>query len=100
VKKIIDKIVTYFFVITLGLLWYCSVRYYVKPKECSIIIYDVFGKQVKIKEIRTSFKTIEVTKSYISEYQKRFPHYNFSMAIEAPEIRKNTVLRIFKKNYK
>ena len=99
-QKIIDKIITGFFVIVLGILWYCSVKYYVKPKECSIIIYDVFGKQVKIKEIRTNFKTRDVAKSFISEYQKRFPHYDFSMRIETPEIKEKTVLRIFKKNYK
>ena len=29
--------------------------------------------------------------------KKRFPHYNFAMAIEIPEIRKNTIPRIFKK---
>jgi len=100
VQKIFDKIITGFFVVTLGILWYCSVRYYVKPKECSIIIYDVFGKQIEIKEIRTNFKTRDVAKSFISEYQKRFPHYYFSMAIETPEIKENTVLRIFKKDYK
>ena len=99
-QKIFDKIITGFFVVTLGILWYCSVRYYVKPKECSIIIYDVFGKQIEIKEIRTNFKTRDVAKSFISEYQKRFPHYNFSMAIETPEIRKNIVLRVFKNDYK
>ncbi len=100
VQKIADKFITGFFVVTLGILWYCSTRYYVKPKECTIVIYDVFGKQVKINELRTNFKTKEVAKSFISEYQKRFPHYDFSMAVETPEIKKNTVLRIFKKNYK
>jgi hypothetical protein len=100
VQKIADKFITGFFVVTLGILWYCSTRYYVKPKESTIIIYDVFGKQVKINELRTNFKTKEVANSFISEYQKRFPHYDFSMAIETPEIQKNTVLRIFKKDHK
>lgn len=84
----------------LGIPWYCSVKYYIKPKECSIIIYDIFGKQVKIDGIRTNFKTREVAKSYITEYQKRFSHYEFTMAIETPEIRKNSALRIFKKYHK
>ena len=99
-QKIMDKFVTAFFVVTLGILWYFSTKYYVKPKESTIVIYDVFGKQVKIDELRTHFKTKAVAKSYISEYQKRFPHYDFSMAIESPEIEKNTVSRIFKKNHK
>lgn len=28
---------------------------------------------------------------------KRYPHYNFAMAIEIPEIKNNTIPRIFKK---
>jgi hypothetical protein len=96
-KKIMDKFVTGFFVVTLGILWYCSSKYQVKPNQYTILIYDVFGNQIKIDEIRTSFSTYRVTKSYISEYQNRFPHYDFSMATEMPEIRRKTLLRIFKK---
>jgi len=99
-KKILDKIITGFFIVTLGILWYCSVKYYVKPNHYTIIVYDVFGKQVKMDGIRTNFKTTAVAQSYTSEYQKRFSHYYFSMAAEIPEIKRNTVLRIFKKNYR
>ena len=96
-KKITDKFVTGFFVVTLGILWYFSSKYQVKPNHYTILIYDVFGNQMKIDEIRTSFNTYRVTKSYILEYQNRFPHYDFSMATEMQEIRRKTLLRIFKK---
>ena len=99
-NKILGKIITGFFVLTLGILWYCSVKYYVKPNQYTIIVYDIFGKQVKIDGIRTNFKTRAVAQSHISEYQKRFSHYFFSMATEMPEIKRNTVLKIFKKNYR
>ena len=97
VKKILDKIVTGFFVVTLGILWYCSVKYYTKPNQYTIIIYDVFGEQIKSDTIRTNFKTYQVAQSYISEYQKRMPYYDFSMATEIPEIKKSSVFRILKK---
>ena len=87
-KKIIDKLVTGFFVVILGIVWYCSSKYQVKPNQYTISIYDVFGKQIKIDEIRTSFSTYKVTNSYILEYQNRFPHYNFSMTEEMPEIKR------------
>ncbi|MDP6328027.1 MAG: hypothetical protein QGH88_06515 [Nitrosopumilus sp.] len=99
-KKIFDKIVTGFFVITLGMLWYCSTRYYIKPNNYSIIIYDVYGNQVKIKDIRTEFKTSKVAKSYIAEYKKRLPHYDFTIAIDSPNIKNNTIPRIFKISHK
>ena len=94
--KILDKLVTGFFVVTLGILWYCSSKYQVIPNHYTIIIYDVFGKQSKINGIRTNFKTREVAQSYISEYQKRFPFLDFSMALEPLDI-KSTNFRILKK---
>ena len=97
-KKIIDKLVTGFFVVTLGIVVYYSSKYQVKPNQYTISIYNVFGKQIKIDEIRTSFSTYKVTNSYILEYQNRFPHYNFSMTEEMPEIKRKKPLRIFKRN--
>jgi len=73
-KKIPDRCVTGFFVATLGILWYFSTRYYVKPNNHTVIIYDVFGKQIKLDEIRSNFKTHKVALSYISEYKRRFTH--------------------------
>jgi len=96
-KKILNKFVTGFFVITLGILWYCSSKYQVNPNQYMILIYDVVGNQIKIDEIRTSFSTYRVTNSYISEYQNRFPHYDFSMTAEMPKIKRKTLLEIFKK---
>ena len=96
-KKILNKFVTGFFVVTLGILWYCSSKYQVNPNQYMILIYDVVGNQIKIDEIRTSFSTYRVTNSYISEYQNRFPHYDFSMTAEMPKIKRKTLLEIFKK---
>ncbi len=95
-KKIMDKLVTGFFVMVLGILWYCSLKYNVKPNQYKIIIYDIFGNQIKIDGIRTSFSTYQVANSYISEYQNRFSHYDFSIASEIPEIKRKGLLRIFK----
>jgi hypothetical protein len=67
-KKIIDKFVTGFFVVTLGILSYCSTKQYVKPNQHTIIIYDVFGKQLKIDGIKTNFNTCQVANNYILEY--------------------------------
>ena len=96
-KKILDKLVTGFFVVTLGILWYCSTKYYVKPNHYSIVIYDVFGKPVNTNEIRTEFQTKQVAQSYISEYQNRFPHYDFGLGCELPQIKVNLFQKIFRK---
>ena len=96
VKEIFDKFVTGFFVVMLGILWYCSSKHQVRPEQYKIVIYDVFGKQVRIDGVRTTFSTYKVAANYISEYQDRFPHYDFSMAQEIIEIKRRTFARIFK----
>jgi len=94
-RKICDKCITGFFVAVLGILWYCSTKYYVKPNQYTIMIYDIFGKEIKIDGVRTNFKIKEVAQSHISEYKNRFQHYSFSMK---EEIQTKTKLRILKRN--
>ena len=93
VIKIVDKIITGFFVITLGILWY-STKCFVKPNQYKIVIYDILGNQVNIDGIRTSFNTPKVANSFISEYQNRFSQYTFSMASEMPVIKKTFLSKI------
>jgi len=87
-RKITDKLVTGFFIILLGTLWYFT-KCFVKPTKYKIIIYDVLGNQVNVDGVRTSFNTPKVANSYISEYQNRFLQYNFSLASEMPIIKRN-----------
>ena len=94
-NKIPDKIITGFFVGVLGILWYAT-RFRVKPEYHTVVIYDVFGKQTRIDGIRTCFKTHRVAQSYILEYQKRFPHHQFSLMSKMPYIKEKKTLRVFK----
>ena len=95
-KKFLDKIVTEFFVMILWILWYCSTRYYVKSNDYSIIIYDIYGNQVKIKDIRTEFKISKVAKNYMIADKEGLPHYDFTITIDTPNVKNNTIPRIFK----
>ena len=92
---ILDKLVTGFFVIVFGILWYLSTKSYAKPEKFTLVIHDVFGKEVKIKDIRTQFSTINVARSYLTEYQQRFPQYSFSLAVFMPEIKCSRLSSIF-----
>ena len=94
---IIDKIITGFFVFVLGTLWFFSAKHYVKPKEYSLVIYDVFGKEQTIKEIRTTFQTQEVALGFLREYQKNFPQYQFSLQTYLPKIKRRFPLEIILK---
>ena len=94
----VDKLITGFFIIIFGTLWIFSSRYYEKPKKYSIIAYDVFGKQNTIDGLRTEFQTKQVATSYQKYYQKSFPHYDFSIAVELPTTGKRRIFSLI--NYK
>ena len=90
-RSIPDKIITGIFVGIFAAMWFFSTRYYERPKQYSIVVYDVFGKQCTIDGLRTDFLTTEVATSYIKEYQKRFPQYGFSLESPLPEIKRKTI---------
>ena len=93
-KKIIDKIITGFFVFSIGVLWYCSTKYHVKPNQYNIIVYDQLGKEFSMDDIRTNFKTKQVAKSYLKEYQRTFPYYDFSIEELLPEFKRRRIFSI------
>ena len=95
-----DKVVTGFFVFIFGILWYLSTKSYVKPEKYTIVVHDIFGKEVKIPEIRTQFNTVNVARSYLAEYQQRFPHHSFSLAVFMPQIKNNRLSNIFQINHR
>ena len=95
----LDKIITGFFVFIFGTMWVFSVKYYEKPKQYSLIVYDVFGNENKIYGIRTTFSTQAVAKNFIKEYQRSFPQYCFTIVSYIPEIKRRTIFNILlKKN--
>ena len=59
----------------------------------TVIIYDVFGKESKINDIRTDFKTKKVARRYIEEYKKTFPQYDFSIGPEMPRMERRLGLK-------
>ena len=99
-KKFMDKIITGFFVFTFGIFWYFTTQYYVNSEPYKIVVYDVFGKESKL-DIRTKFQNNKVAVSYIKEYQKTFPHLNFSLEHSIPEIKRRKIFeRVLKKDHK
>ena len=100
-KKIFDRIITGFFVLIFGIMWFFSTRYYVKPQLFNIVIYDVYGKETKPDGIRTKFRTQSVALSYIREYQKLYSHLDFSIQSNFPEIKRSLMIKgIMKKDHK
>ena len=64
-----------------------------KPKNYFLIVYDVFGNQSSINGIRTNFRTHDVGWSYMKQYKKSFPLYNFALVSAMPNSKKNTIFK-------
>lgn len=92
-NKNLDRIITGFFVILLGIIWVFSTKYQVNHNQFNIIAYDTLGKEFDMSGIRTNFKFKKVAISYAKEYKNLFPNYEFSVAEEIPMFK----VRIFSK---
>jgi len=64
-----------------------------KPKKYSVIAFDVFGTESKIQGIRTEFKIHDVAWSYMGQYKKSYPLYNFALVSDNLKSEKKTILR-------
>ena len=64
-----------------------------RPKNYSIISFDVFGKESNIDGIRAEFKTHDVAWSFMKQYKKSYPLYNFALVSKPPKSDKKTILK-------
>ena len=60
----------------------------------------MLGKQIIIDGLRTNFKNQRVVKSYILEYQKRFPQYEFFISSDSDTIKEKFIPRLLKNFHK
>jgi len=84
-------VVTAVFVFALS--WVIKTRPLKRPKRYNVIIYDVFGKESTVDGLRTEFKTHDVAWSFMKEYKKSYPLYNFALISEFPKTDKKTIFR-------
>ena len=73
--------------------WLLKARPHNRPKEYSIVPFDVYGKKSKIDGIRTEFKTHDVAWSFMKQYKKSYPFYNFALVSDLPKSEKATIFR-------
>jgi len=64
-----------------------------KPKKYSVIAFDVYGTESKIQGLRTEFKIHDVAWSYMRQYKKSYPLYNFALVSDISKAEKKTIIR-------
>ena len=75
------------------LLWLLRARPRNVTKSYSLVAFDVFGTESVIDGIRTEFKTHDVAWSFMKEYKKTYPLYNFALVSESTKSDKRTIFR-------
>jgi len=73
--------------------WLLKARPHNRPKQYSVRVFDVFGKASQIDGIRTEFKTHDVAWSFMKQYKKQYPLYNFALVSDLPKSDKPTIFR-------
>ena len=80
-------------VFVFALAWLLKARPHNRPKQYSIVVFDVFGKKIKIEGMRTQFKTHDVAWSFMKQYKKEYPLHNFALVSDLPKSDKPTIFR-------
>ena len=73
--------------------WILKARPHNRPKSYSIVVFDVYGKETPLEGIRTEFKTHDVAWSFMKQYKKSYPLYNFALVSHLPKTTKRTIFR-------
>lgn len=76
-----------------ALIWLMRARPHNIPKNYSVVIFDIFGIESQIDGVRTEFKTHDVAWSFMKQYKKSYPLYNFALVSDTPKSSKRTIFR-------
>ena len=76
-----------------ALAWVLKTKPHNRPKQYSVVVFDIFGKKSRIEGIRTEFKTHDVAWSFMKQYKKMYPLYNFALVSDLPKSEKPTIFR-------
>jgi hypothetical protein len=80
-------------VFVFALSWLLKARPHNRPKSYSVVVFDVYGRESQISDIRTEFKTHDVAWSFMKQYKKLYPFYNFAMVSKLSKSDRPTIFR-------
>lgn len=80
-------------VFVFAIAWLMKARPHRKPKRYLVKVFDVCGLETCIDGVRTEFKTHDVAWSFMKEYKKSYPFYNFALVSDLPNSEKMTIFR-------
>jgi hypothetical protein len=80
-------------VFVFAVAWLLKAKPHKKPQHYFVKVFDLFGQEFKIEGMRTEFKTHDVAWSFMKNYKKSYPLYNFALVSDLPNSDKMTIFR-------
>ncbi len=80
-------------VFVFAVAWLLKAKPHKKPQRYLIKVFDVFGQEFALDGIRTEFKTHDVAWSFMKNYKKSYPMYNFALVSDLPNSERMTIFR-------
>jgi hypothetical protein len=80
-------------VFVFAIAWLMKAKPSKKPRSYLVKVFDVYGMETSVDGMRTEFKTHDVAWSFMKEYKKSYPIYNFALVSDLPNSEKMTIFR-------
>ena len=76
-----------------AIAWFINAKPHRRPKNYSIVSFDVYGKETVMPGIRTEFRNHDVAWSFMKQYKLDYPLYNFALISELKQNKKKVIFR-------
>jgi hypothetical protein len=76
-----------------AIAWLLRAKPHKRPEHYFVVPYDIFGNQSQIEGLRTEFKTHDVAWSFMKNYKKSYPLYNFALVSDIPNSERKTIFK-------
>jgi hypothetical protein len=80
-------------VFAFAISWLLRAKPHKRPARYLIKVFDIFGQESRIEGIRSEFKTHDVAWSFMKQYKKSYPLYNFALVSDLPNSPRMTIFR-------
>ncbi len=80
-------------VFVFAIAWLMNAKPHRRPRSYLVKVFDICGVETRLDGIRTEFKTHDVAWSFMKEYKKAYPFFNFALVSDLPNSEKMTIFR-------
>ena len=80
-------------VFVFAIAWLIKAKPHRKPQRYLVKVFDVCGVETRIDGMSDEFKTHDVAWSFMKEYKKFYPLFNFALVSDLPNSEKLTIFR-------